>query len=435
MREDFPDRGTDENAERSKELSHGVSDRGLWDLSDKTPDGRTGERSADISDVTGCEEADGISGEKPAGESEKISVPTPTKRRRLPRFYLGVFCYGGAVAVLYLLFRLSVPLSDFFSEWISPAIRGVMTFLSGAFPFSLYEALLLSVPVLIFLFIWLFLAGKRSFGRIVSFLLSCFIIGTSLFVFSTAPGYFGTSVADRLSLEGDGVTSEDMADALEYLVGEIGEILETESFATLESGETLMEGNIFDVSRKIVAAYGEMPSEFSFIKNVRSAAKPAVTGEAMTYLHLAGIYTAFTGEITVNTEYPDFIVVSTVAHEMAHQRGIAKEDEANFIAFAVLDSSGDPYLRYSGLLDAYSAVATDLAASDYESYREIASRLPRGAKRELAAYGDFFEKYRDSTASKVSNAANDAFLKSQGTEGTVAYSLSSRLIAAYLRDR
>lgn len=381
------------------------------------------------------ERPDGISGEIPAGMSGEKTDKAPIKKGRLPLFYPVVFCFGGAVAALYLLFRLSVSVSDFFSENISPVIRGVMTFLSNLFPFSLYEALLLSVPVLIFLFIWLFLGGKRSFVRIVSFLLSCFIIGTSLFVFSTAPGYFGTSVADRLSLDGDGVTSDDMADALEYLVAEIAEILETETFATLETGETLMEGNIFDVSKEIVAAYGEMPSEFSFIKNIPSSAKPAVTGEVMTYMHLAGIYTAFTGEITVNTEYPDFIVVSTVAHEMAHQRGIAKEDEANFVAFAVLDSSNDPYLRYSGLLDAYSAVAGELAASDYESYKEIASRLPKKAKRELAAYGDFFDKYRDSTASKVSNAANDAFLKSQGTEGTVAYSLSSRLIAAYLKDR
>lgn len=435
MREDLPTYERDETAEGSDGLPDGVSGNVTRDCRGNEPDGRAGGRPTEVSDVTDCEGSDGVSGEIPDGQSGKKADKEPKKRRRLPRFYLAVFCYGGAVAVLYLLFRLSPPLSDFFSENISPAIRGVMTFLSGAFPFSLYEALLLSVPILIFLFIWLFLGGKRSFGRIVSFLLSCFIIGTSLFVFSTAPGYFGTSVADRLSLDGDCVTSEDMADALEYLVGEIGKILETESFATLESGETLMEGNIFDVSRKVVAAYGEMPSEFSFIKNVRSAAKPAVTGEVMTYLHLAGIYTAFTGEITVNTEYPDFIVVSTVAHEMAHQRGIAKEDEANFIAFAVLDSSTDPYLRYSGLLDAYSAVAGDLAASDYESYREIASRLPRRAKRELAAYGDFFDKYRDSTASKVSNAANDAFLKSQGTEGTVAYSLSSRLIAAYLKER
>lgn len=435
MREDFSPCGRDGDAENSDGLSDGASDKATRDCRDVRPDVEIGEGPTDVSDTVLFECSEGSSGEGSDGKPGKKADKESAKRRKLPRFYLAVFCYGGAVAVLYLLFRLSVPLSDFFSENISPAVRGVMTFLSGFVPFSLYEALLLSVPILIFLFIWLFLGGKRSFGRIISFLLSCFIIGTSLFVFSTAPGYFGTSVADRLSLDGDGVTSEDMANALEYLVCEIGEILETESFATLESGETLMEGNIFDVSRKVVAAYGEMPSEFSFIKNVRSAAKPAVTGEVMTYLHLAGIYTAFTGEITVNTEYPDFIVVSTVAHEMAHQRGIAKEDEANFIAFAVLDSSDDPYLRYSGLLDAYSAVAGDLAASDYESYREIASRLPRGAKRELAAYGDFFEKYRDSTASKVSNAANDAFLKSQGTEGTVAYSLSSRLIAAYLKER
>ena len=47
---------------------------------------------------------------------------------------------------------------------------------------------------------------------------------------------------------------------------------------------------------------------------------------------------------------PASFLPSTIVHEMAHQRGIASEQECNFIAIAVSLASGDPVYRYSGLL-------------------------------------------------------------------------------------
>ena len=49
---------------------------------------------------------------------------------------------------------------------------------------------------------------------------------------------------------------------------------------------------------------------------------------------------------------------------MAHQRGIAREDEANFIAFLVCMASDDPYIRYSGYLEVYEYVASSLYSDD-----------------------------------------------------------------------
>ena len=61
-------------------------------------------------------------------------------------------------------------------------------------------------------------------------------------------------------------------------------------------------------------------------------------------------------ESNINTNYPDFIVASSAAHEMAHQRGVARENEANFTSFVVLSSSDDTFLKYSAYLDGYDTV-------------------------------------------------------------------------------
>ena len=56
----------------------------------------------------------------------------------------------------------------------------------------------------------------------------------------------------------------------------------------------------------------------------------------MTYTHISGIYTFYTGESNININYPDFVVASSATHEMAHQRGVARENEANFVSFVVV---------------------------------------------------------------------------------------------------
>ena len=45
---------------------------------------------------------------------------------------------------------------------------------------------------------------------------------------------------------------------------------------------------------------------------------------------------------------PASFLPSTIVHEMAHQRGIASEQECNFIAIAVSLASGDPVTGIPG---------------------------------------------------------------------------------------
>ncbi|MBO5842164.1 MAG: DUF3810 family protein [Clostridia bacterium] len=54
-------------------------------------------------------------------------------------------------------------------------------------------------------------------------------------------------------------------------------------------------------------------------------------------------------------------------------------------------------------------------------------------KRDMVAFSNFFSKYQNSTASSVSGAVNDTFLKFQGTEGTASYGMVVDLTVAYYK--
>ena len=154
----------------------------------------------------------------------------------------------------------------------------------------------------------------------------------------------------------------------------------------------------------------------------------------MSETHFTGFYTFFTGEANINVDFPDYTLPYTAAHEFAHQRGIARENEANFIAFLVCSSSDDLYLQYSGYLNLYEYVASALYSASPTMYYEVYATVPAYAKQEMRAYSAFYAKYKDSEAGKVGSSINNAFLQANGTvEGTKSYGLVVDLAVAYYR--
>ncbi|MBO5845558.1 MAG: DUF3810 family protein [Clostridia bacterium] len=142
----------------------------------------------------------------------------------------------------------------------------------------------------------------------------------------------------------------------------------------------------------------------------------------------------FTGEANINVNFPDYTIPYTAAHELAHQRGIAREDEANFVAFLVCIESEDRYIRYSAYLNLYEYVANALYSADPDLYFQVRAKLSNDVKGEMRAYSEFYDKYRESVASDVSEAVNNTFLVIQGTEGTKSYGMVVDLAVAYYKQ-
>ena len=151
----------------------------------------------------------------------------------------------------------------------------------------------------------------------------------------------------------------------------------------------------------------------------------------MAYTHITGVYTFMTGEMNVCTAFPDFSTVFTAAHEMAHARGIARENEANFVAFLVCEASDDPYVRYAGYMNLLQYVMNALYKTDRALYKTAFMTCSNTVVAELRSYNAAVEQYSDSFASEIAGSINNAYLESMGTEGSVSYDLVVRLAVRY----
>ena len=69
----------------------------------------------------------------------------------------------------------------------------------------------------------------------------------------------------------------------------------------------------------------------------------------LSYLGISGIFIPFTCEANVNATLPDWEIPFTACHELAHQRGFAREDEANYVGYLrlpIASGRGLPLLRH-----------------------------------------------------------------------------------------
>ena len=157
--------------------------------------------------------------------------------------------------------------------------------------------------------------------------------------------------------------------------------------------------------------------------------KPVFSSEVLTRLGISGIYSPYTGEPNYNSDIPDFQLPFSIAHEMAHQRGVARESEANFVAYVVCINARDSFVRYSGYRNGIG-VLSELARVEPERARELARQLGPGYRADSLRGAQFWAKAAG-RAGALSHRLNDLYLRANRVKsGAADYSNSTTLIIA-----
>ena len=356
-------------------------------------------------------------------------------KKYLSRFSRVAFTASVISIIIYVMSIVSTEVADFMNSTVSVAVRFFLSLLSSPFPFSLFELLIILCPIILVLVIILALRGANDRTEMirgtVTFVAVLSLIFTS-YIFTLGVGYRTTRLADRIDLETDSdISREELYDTVLRVV----EGVNTEARLLDTDGRTYMPYTKDEMSKKLVRAYDLMNREYSLVTNFTSRVKPVRFSTVMSDLGITGIYSFFTGESNINVEYPDYTLPFTAAHELAHQRGIAREDEANFVAFLVCIYSDDAYIRYSGYLNMYEYLASALYRADPDLYGETLELLPPSAIADIRASDEVYLKHKDSPLGRINERLNDAYLKANGTEGIVSYGYVTRLAIAYYQKQ
>lgn len=336
-------------------------------------------------------------------------------------------------AILHIIFFINADFADAFNISIAHFFRFVLGKITSLFTFSLAEILLLSCPLLIALFI--ILLNKKNIsiknrliiaGKVFLYIACGAYI---LFILTFASGYHANTLDKRLDIEKSSISEEKIYETLNFVIEKTNQYAKKINFNKNGASELTMDYS--ELSAELCDSYEKVFSKYNLGNNYSTVVKPLIISPVMTYTHISGVYSFFTGEANLNINYPHYVCAFSAAHELAHQRGFAREDEANFIAYLVCIESDNDYLKYSGYLSMYGYLSSALRKTNYELWIDSASNLGNMANGELIAYSNFFDTYRDNAMSEVSDVFNDTYLKLQGTQGIVSYGMVVDLAVAY----
>ena len=297
----------------------------------------------------------------------------------------------------------------------------ILSKVTGIIPVSLgelfvYFNVFLGAVLIVLLVMKIFTGGFIGLAyKTVTYISLLYVVFMLVFGFN----YNRASVRQYLSLERTNYGHEELYALNEMLIERANLLRETVNED--ESGVfTIKESHqeIFTMAQEGFESFG---AEYPVFSGSYGITKGIIASEPLNYTGITGIFMPFTGEANVNTRGPDLLFPATVLHEMAHQRGIAYENEANYLAYAVSSYHENPSIRYSGTVLALISSMNALYRDSRESYRILYDTYSDGVKRDLAAYRVFYKAYEGEVHEQATKV-NDSYLKSNGqTQGVKSY--------------
>lgn len=138
--------------------------------------------------------------------------------------------------------------------------------------------------------------------------------------------------------------------------------------------------------------------------------KASLYGFWMQHLGIQGYYNPFTGEAQVNRFLPIFMLPFVICHEMSHQAGVAAEDDANLLAYAISTIAPDSLFRYSAYLNLWLYTHMRVKAIDSIAAREIRKELNQLTHAHLDTLRSIRSRY-ESEFSAYTGAIYDGYLR------------------------
>ena len=313
---------------------------------------------------------------------------------------------------------------------LSKSVTSYLSRATGLIPFSLTEvffwlALIGVLGFLLYFIIKIIRAEdkKKELRRLCSYLYSAFLLlGLINFIYITVWGinYNNKLSQDILKTAPSSVTQEKLEELAHRLI-DTANILR-EQVDEDHRGVMKIEGGFATVKELAPIAFESIADSYPELGGVYGRPKAIYFSELMSRFGILGVYFPLTGEVNINTSIPDSVLPATVCHEMVHQRGFLKEDEACYLAWLVCQHSESPAFKYSGTIYALIYVMNALNELDPERAEALKAQYGDALLQDLYELAAYWDQNKDSRAQKIATDLNDMYLKSKRQEeGSTSY--------------
>lgn len=356
---------------------------------------------------------------------------------RYKSLHISLLVTTACVAMFYLLRPLQ-SLMTFWADYVAAPLKRPLGFLSHLFPFSLAEWwVLAAILLLIFFFVRnlrrkqhkrgeRFALSARLYRAILGLIVPLLGIYAA-FLWLWGAHYYADSFQDRAEIHAVAVTEDELVRVTALFADGLNETAPLA--ARDEQGVFAVPiRQIFDES---MAAFASIEDEFPFLSGPARRPKPLLISRWMQYTPYIGFYFPFTAEANINTRAPRAQIPAIVLHEFAHQRGVASEKEANFVAILAGIGSDNPIFAYSAYLLGFLYLGNALYSAAPEQFYEIHAGLNDAVLADMAYIRRYHERQHP-WAIQITNVLYEQMLRHFGEEdGLLSYSEVVTLLLAH----
>jgi len=344
------------------------------------------------------------------------------------RFFIFVKYVIPLVFLAFIFFCSLIPaLAEWYMSVCYPAIAAVLSFFTRYVHFSLMDVLMIAAIVLLPVSIVLMFMKRLTFRCWINiFILSVVWIAVWFYI-AWGIGYFRPGFHERFGVE----QPKEDRDFFETFVARYIDSLNCAYIADpyFDAKE------VNDEIETLYAKHHEM-LQLPYPCGWRRT-KKTLTEPLMTRTGVSGYFGPFFNEVHVNNYSLPLTYPYTLAHEKAHQFGIANEAECNLYATVICTSSRHPLVRYSGYLQTVSYLLSNLRKISPDRYREIAGQIDPRIMADYRSIQQHWQKALNPTLSAVQDKVYDTYLKTnKQPSGILSYSEMTGLLVVWemMRD-
>ena len=347
-----------------------------------------------------------------------------TKKPNDVKFLIYLAIVSVAIFFVLCLLKTNVDICEWWTKNVSGVFVAVSGFFTDWFAVSLFEIFLILAVVWIIItvvnIIKSLIKKEGKYALKLLLLLFCFaFIFLDIYIVSASFAYNRKQL--EITLYQDEMEEKDVYLFAQSYVKKLNEL--ATKLPKDKNGAVICPYSLKELSHILDCEYAKLNDEFGdYLTKYTPRAKSSIFSFFMSEMHIVGMFFAPTAEIQVNTHCPSYDIDCTVAHEMAHGKGVMRENEANLLSYYVMLNSDDDYVLFSVMYSLLNQVLT--AVSYYQNsqpqYDALVNSLSQDVIMTSKHVNEFWSEH--DFLKEIEEFFNNQYLKLNGVEnGTDSY--------------
>lgn len=340
------------------------------------------------------------------------------------------------ISIIIKLFSLfPAQVEKYFSLEFYPVVSKILRALFGWIPFSAGDIFYIAVLIFFTLKTWklIRLLAKQKLKEYLSWNFFRKYLKRLLWIYIIFHLFWGLNYYRQGIAHQFGLKTERFSPADLYVLASVPQQRLHFYAAQVDSVYRLSLNNNETLFKEGIAAYKNAGKKYSFLTYQQASIKASLFGSFGKYFGYTGYYNPFTGEAQLKSSVPVFTKPFIICHEIGHQLGYAKENEANFASFIVGRVSGNVEFRYSAYFDVYNYAMNDLFFYNHSCFIELKKSEPLQVKKDNRTYRQYLLNTKN-IIEPVMSKVYDRYLKwNNQPHGKETYSEVVDWLLAYMK--